>query len=161
MYQGRVVQVGTPVDLYEAPATIGVADFLGRANFVDAVVVGTQEDRVRVRIVSGQTLEVARGDSTWHPAPDEPATLFLRPERVRLGEDRSRGDVELPCTVHRCTFLGGIVRYALDAGGSRPMLADAQRLIPGLTVGKPAQAGFDLANLLAYPGTQRPWGEAA
>jgi hypothetical protein len=80
---------------------------------------------------------------------------------VRLGGGGDGGVVELPCTVQRHTFLGGIVRYALDAGGGRPVLADVQRLLPGIDVGKPARLQVDLADLRAYPGTQRPWGETA
>ena len=161
MYQGQVVQVGTPAEVYELPATVGVADFLGRANFLDARVVGAHGDRVRVHLPSGAALEVGRGDSTWQPAADEAATLFVRPERVRLGRGGHGSVVELPCTVQRYTFLGGIVRYALDVGGARSVLADAQRLLPGIDVGRPACLQFDLADLRAYPGTQRPWGETA
>jgi iron(III) transport system ATP-binding protein len=159
MYQGRVAQVGTPAEVYESPATIGVADFLGRANFLDARVIGADADRVRVRLPSGTDLEAARGDRTWRPVADEAAALFIRPERVRLGGDRDGNVLELPCTVQRCTFLGGIVRYALDVGGTRPVLADAQRLLPGLDVGTQARLQLDLADLRVYPGTQRPWGE--
>jgi iron(III) transport system ATP-binding protein len=161
MYRGQVVQVGTPAEVYEWPATVGVADFLGRANFLDARVIGAGGDRVRVRLPSGATLEVRRGDSAWTPGADEAATLFVRPERVRLGAGAPGGAVELPCTVQRCTFLGGIVRYALDIGAGRPVLADAQRLLPGMSVGVSTRLRVDLGDLRAYPGTQRPWGEAA
>jgi hypothetical protein len=47
----------------------------------------------------------------------------------------------------------------LDVGGTRPVLADAQRLLPGLDVGTQARLQLDLADLRVYPGTQRPWGE--
>jgi ABC-type Fe3+/spermidine/putrescine transport system ATPase subunit len=140
---------------------MGVADFLGRANFLEAQVVGTHGDRVRVRLPAGVDLEVDRGDSTWRPVPDEAATLFIRPERVRLGGSADGSAVELPGTVQRHVFLGGIVRYVLDVGGGRPVLADAQRLLPGIEAGKPARVKLDLADIRAYPGTQRPWGDAA
>ena len=161
MYEGQVVQVGTPAEVYESPATIGVADFLGRANFLEARVVGARGDRVRVRLPSGAALEVGRGDTAWEPRPDEAATLVIRPERVRLGGGGHGGAVELPCTVQRCTFLGGIVRYALDIGAGRPVLADAQRLLPGIGVGISTRLQIHLGDLRAYPGAQRPWGETA
>ena len=159
MYGGRVVQVGTPTEVYEAPASVGVADFLGRANFLEGEVIGRTPDRIRVRLASGAALEVARGDPTWDPAPGEAATLFIRPERVRVGDDRGRFAVRLQGTVTRLTFLGGIVRYAVDVGGARPVLADEQRPLPGLEVGMPATLHFDLADVRVYPATQRPWGE--
>ncbi len=159
MYAGRVVQVGTATEVYEAPASVGVADFLGKANFLEAEVVARRHDRIQVRLASGAAFDVARGDPTWDPAAGEAATLFIRPERVRAGDDRGRFAVRLPGTVIRFTFLGGIVRYALDVGGTRPMLADEQRLLPGLEVGTPTTLHFDLADLRVFPGTQRPWGE--
>jgi len=161
MYGGRVVQAGTPTEVYEAPASVGVADFLGKANFLEAEVVAWHRDRVRVRLMSGAALDVARGDPTWNPVEGEAATLFIRPERVRLGDDRGRAAVRLQGTVTRLPFLGGIVRYALDMGGARPVLADEQRLVPDLGVGTATTLHFDLADLRAYPGTQRPWGETA
>jgi ABC-type Fe3+/spermidine/putrescine transport system ATPase subunit len=160
MYAGRVEQVGTPTEMYEAPASVGVADFLGKANFLEAQVVCRQDERIRVRLASGATLDVDRGDATWDPMEGEPATLFIRPERVRVGDEPGRLAVRLPATVARLTFLGGIVRYSLDVGEERPVLADGQRLLPGLEPGTPATVHFDLADLRAYPGNQRPWGES-
>ena len=159
MYSGRVVQVGMPTEVYDAPASVGVADFLGRANFLEAEVVDRRHDRIRVRLRSGAALDVARGDPAWDPLAGEAATLFIRPERVRVGDDRGRFAVRLQGTVMRLTFLGGIVRYALDVGGARPVLADEQRLLPGLEVGTATTLHFDLADLRVYPETQRPWGE--
>ena len=160
MYGGRVVQVGTPTEVYAAPASVGVADFLGKANFLQAEVVGRAHDRIRVRLASGAVFDVVQGDPAWDPAEGDAATLFIRPERVRMRDDRGRFAVRLQGAVTRLTFLGGIVRYTLDVGQDRPVLADEQRLLPGLEAGTPVTLHFDLADLRAYPGTQRPWGEA-
>jgi ABC-type Fe3+/spermidine/putrescine transport system ATPase subunit len=160
MYQGRVVQVAAPTVAYEAPASVGVADFLGRANFLGAEVVGPSGEEVRVRLPLGAGLTVRRGTAAWGPVAGEPATLFIRPERVRVA-DGSEGAVTLEVTVSRCTFLGGLVRYTLDAGMARPILMDAQRLIPGLEAGRRSRVQLGRADLLAYPGTERIWGESA
>jgi iron(III) transport system ATP-binding protein len=159
MYQGEVIQIGTPSEVYAEPASVGVADFLGRANFLEAAVVDGGGPRVRVRLASGLLVEVVRGDPAWTPQAGEAATLFIRPERVSLGTDGGGEDVTLQATVVRRTFLGGIVRYALDAGGARPVLADLQRLFPGAEVGRPIPVHFQLADVRAYPASQRPWGE--
>jgi len=160
MYQGRVVQVGAPTAVYEAPASVGVADFLGRANFLNAEVVDASGDEVRVCLPSGAGLRVRRGDAAWAPAAGEPATLFIRPERVQVG-DGGEEAVRLEAVVSRSTFLGGLVRYVLDVGMARPILMDAQRLVPGLEAGGRTRLCLGRADLLAYPGAQRPWGEAA
>jgi ABC-type Fe3+/spermidine/putrescine transport system ATPase subunit len=155
-----VVQVGTPTEVYEAPASVGVADFLGKANLLEAEVVTRQGDRIRMRLAGGAILDVARGDPDWNPSEGEAATLFIRPERVRVGGDHGRTAVQLQGAVTRLTFLGGVVRYTLDVGGGRPVLADEQRVVPGLEVGTRTALSFDLKDLRAYPAMQRPWGEA-
>jgi ABC-type Fe3+/spermidine/putrescine transport system ATPase subunit len=160
MYAGRVAQVGAPTEVYEAPASVGVADFLGKANLLEAEVVTRQGDRIRMRLAGGAILDVARGDPDWNPSEGEAATLFIRPERVRVGGDHGRTAVQLQGAVTRLTFLGGVVRYTLDVGGVRPVLADEQRVVPGLEVGTRTALSFDLKDLRAYPGMQRPWGEA-
>jgi ABC-type Fe3+/spermidine/putrescine transport system ATPase subunit len=160
MYAGRVAQVGAPTEVYEAPASVGVADFLGKANLLEAEVVTRQGDRIRMRLAGGAILDVARGDPDWNPSEGEAATLFIRPERVRVGRDHGRAAVQLQGAVTRLTFLGGVVRYTLDVGGVRPVLADEQRVVPGLEVGTRTALSFDLKDLRAYPGMQRPWGEA-
>jgi iron(III) transport system ATP-binding protein len=160
MYLGEIVQVGTPIDVYAAPASVGVADFLGRANFLEATVLGAEGERIRIRLASDLRLAVERGDPAWTPALGEAATLFIRPERIALGANGGADDVRLQATVLRRTFLGGIVRYTLDAGGGRPVLADLQRVFPGAEVGAPIPLSFQLADVRAYPARQRPWGEA-
>ena len=160
MYRGEVMQVGTPGAVYESPASVGVADFLGRANFLDSKVIAGVGRLVRVRLSSGAMVEIPRGDPTWEPASGEATTLFVRPERVQLGPDGGEGSLRIEATVARFTFLGGIVRYVLDAGGTRPILADLQRLLSGAEVGKRVAVHILPADLRAYPGSQRPWGEA-
>jgi iron(III) transport system ATP-binding protein len=159
MYRGEIVQVGIPFEVYAAPASVGVADFLGRANFLEATVLDVEEGRVRISLAADLWLAVERGDPAWNPAPGEAATAFIRPERVRLGAEGHADDVRLPATVLRRTFLGGIVRYTLDAGGARPVLADLQRLCPGAQVGASIHLRFRLADVRAYPASQRPWGD--
>src|SRR5882724_6117688 len=54
MNQGRIVQIGTPRDIYERPNDRFVADFVGTTNFLDAVVVTTGGGRCRVRTALGE-----------------------------------------------------------------------------------------------------------
>jgi ABC-type Fe3+/spermidine/putrescine transport system ATPase subunit len=161
MYAGRVVQVGRPVGVYEAPASVGVADFLGKANFLEVQVMGRSPGRLMVRLPSGAALEVRRDDPSWEPAEGEAAVLFIRPERVRVGDDGTGPAVRLQATLSRVSFLGSVVRYTLDIGTARPILADEQRALPGLKVGDPVTVRFDLDDVRPFPGDQRPWGEAS
>ncbi len=108
MDKGRVLQVGTPQDVYERPATRFVADFLGEANLLDAEVT---QDGVRVGTV---LLRMASAD---RPAVGAKATLCVRPERMTLS---SSGD-GLPGVVEEAIYAGSETKYLIR-------LADGQTL---------------------------------
>ncbi|MDR7420034.1 MAG: ABC transporter ATP-binding protein [Armatimonadota bacterium] len=108
MNQGRIVQVGSPREIYYHPVDRFVADFVGLANFVPVQV--TAPGRVRLA-----ALEFAVEQATGVG----PATLVVRPETVTLSETPP-GDgqrVVLRGRVKASAFLGGIARYWVDALG--------------------------------------------
>ena len=80
MDRGRVLQVGTPLEVYEQPNSRFVADFIGETNFVDG----------RVLSINGQHADFEAGGlkmvASVEPGvtPGAPATLAVRPERVQL-----------------------------------------------------------------------------
>src|SRR6188472_3218252 len=67
MHQARVSQVGTPRVLYEAPANLFVADFLGDSNLLTATVAQVCGDEFAVEIGSGEKMRVTRGSSAAAP----------------------------------------------------------------------------------------------
>ncbi|MGA8262630.1 MAG: ABC transporter ATP-binding protein, partial [Arenicellales bacterium] len=98
MNRGHVEQAGSPREIYEAPETAFVADFLGASNLMDAVAHGN-DGRGRCRVhVGGKELSAALGDATLTGR----SKLVIRPERIRLekhgdtadGENRVKGRVE-------------------------------------------------------------------
>ncbi|RMH77530.1 MAG: ABC transporter ATP-binding protein [Actinomyces sp.] len=102
MHQGRLLQVGTPEDVYERPRTRFVADFIGRTNFLDATV-GTDG---RLVLTDGTRLAV-----TSDEAPGTPVAVTIRPERLtwhrpdEAPTDRQR----ISGKVERTTYLGNAV----------------------------------------------------
>jgi iron(III) transport system ATP-binding protein len=111
MNQGRIVQEATPRELYYEPADRFVADFVGRVNMIDGVVVDRTSAGDAVVEALGTTLvtpcvdDVARGDTV---------TVTFRPESVRWHEtDPGRPNV-LPGHVVRVEFLGEIVEYEVQ-----------------------------------------------
>jgi multiple sugar transport system ATP-binding protein len=83
--RGRVVQFGTAAALYEHPATMFVAGFIGspRMNFIEAIIVRTGADGVTLRLRDGAELlaAVAAGSAKAGDA----VTLGIRPEDLRPG----------------------------------------------------------------------------
>src|SRR3984957_10919384 len=83
MSEGRIVQIGSPRDIYERPRNKFVADFVGTANFLDAVVVAAEaEGRCRVRAALGE-LDV---QCVEHLTADDAVVVSVRPEDVELSE---------------------------------------------------------------------------
>ena len=76
MQEGRVAQIGTPTEIYDAPQSRYVADFIGETNFL----------RARAR---GNTISLPDGTSLQVESnvPDGDITLAIRPERARLSAD--------------------------------------------------------------------------
>ncbi len=79
MNKGKVEQLGSPVDIYRNPASLFVADFIGRANFIETTII-TREDKNQCCVEAlGQKICVAS-----HPSLKQGQTAYLvvRPEGV-------------------------------------------------------------------------------
>jgi ABC-type Fe3+/spermidine/putrescine transport system ATPase subunit len=113
--KGTVQQVGTPRGVYERPANLFVADFMGLVNKLPATLLEHQGRTARVRI-GGQTMDAHMGEGL--DGIPGPVTLAIRPEAIRLGAANATtpGNV-LNGTVAECAFLGNIVDYQIDVGG--------------------------------------------
>jgi iron(III) transport system ATP-binding protein len=103
-----VQQVGTPMALYERPANLFVASFLGTANIIAGDVVGSGADRV-FRVADGVTLAIPPRAEI---APG--AKLVFRPQDARIGPG-SEG-ASLTGTITHREFLGSSVRYGVRVG---------------------------------------------
>jgi spermidine/putrescine transport system ATP-binding protein len=106
MRSGRIEQVGPPRALYEEPASVFVADFLGVANLLDAEVEMSGPDRCGLR-VGGYRLRA-------HPTPvaaGGTATVLVRPERVTLLPYAPEGGENvLPAIVERTVYVGPVIQ---------------------------------------------------
>ena len=122
MNAGNVEQIGTPTEIYDRPATVFVAGFIGQANLWTGRQTGrTNRDYVEVSVL-GSTLKARPGDTTIEPGGQ--ATLMVRPERVRVSMEPPTGDVAtVPATVTDLTFQGPVVRLSLAAADDSPILA--------------------------------------
>ena len=120
MNRGRVIQVGTPLEIYNRPATRFVSDFIGDSNLIEATTERLGDRRVELRTPDGLRLTAAAGD---HPAVGATVTLAVRPERVRLlGEGEPTPDNVVAGTVDSVNFQGGSILYRVGCGGGRFLL---------------------------------------
>ncbi|MBR1286174.1 ABC transporter ATP-binding protein [Bradyrhizobium sp. AUGA SZCCT0177] len=113
MNQGVIQQVGTPKDLYEQPANLFVANFLGTANIVEGRVIGDGASRA-YEVAGGLKIPIAV-DRKLAPG----ARMVFRPQDctiVGAGQSAGRDRTEAAGTVTYREFLGASVRYGVRAG---------------------------------------------
>ncbi|KKZ87839.1 ABC transporter ATP-binding protein [Rhizobium phaseoli] len=81
MSHGKVVQVATPAEIYEAPNCRFVADFIGDVNIFDGKVTTSGNGAVEIAVDSGFTIRIAAPDT---PAIGSTVGFAIRPEKIRV-----------------------------------------------------------------------------
>jgi iron(III) transport system ATP-binding protein len=109
MNQGLIDQVGTPMEVYRYPQSRFVADFIGRANFIEGQVISSRPGDLKVS-VHGQTVRLSTLKDTY--AEGKKLTLIARPEMIQVQE---KG--ELTGIVRRASYLGNMIDYDIEVGG--------------------------------------------
>ena len=122
MNHGRIVQVGSPADIYESPATRFVADFIGSVNMFEGQVSedGGAELRIRcselgctVRAV--RTVSSGRGATVWTAIRPEKINISRGPPAAEHGGDENavRG------TVREIAYMGDMSIYLVQISSGR------------------------------------------
>jgi putative spermidine/putrescine transport system ATP-binding protein len=124
MSKGRVVQVGTPTEIYETPGDLFVTTFIGESNLLE----GT------VQASTAKSVELALGDGTRVPAPPraglaagQRVKLVIRPENVFL-DGTEASQFRLPAVVDAKIYQGALIRYRLTVAGQR-LVAEVQNQV--------------------------------
>ena len=146
MHGGKVEQIGTPLEIYSAPGSLFVADFIGQANILHGNVleidgrtltVGLPGMTARVRAVKGSSF--TRGDG---------AAVVVRPENLLPTEGEG-----IAGTILTATFLGGRMEYEVALEGGQTVLS-FDPFLPGKrrwAEGENLRLAFDPAVAVALP----------
>lgn len=126
MTEGRLEQVGPPAELYEAPVSRFVADFIGDANFIPATVREVSDGLVRLTGPDGAPLAARAASPALAAAlaPGAAAEVMIRPERLQPlapGDAAGTPENRLAGTVSDQSYLGAATRLQV-------------RVTPALTV---------------------------
>jgi spermidine/putrescine transport system ATP-binding protein len=107
MNDGEVLQVGSPSEIYETPADIFVATFIGENNFFSGTIVSVDQSSAVI-----ETKECGRIHAFMdkHVTTGDRVTLAVRPEKLRITKDRpEKCDSGLNC-------VGGVVDEIIYTG---------------------------------------------
>jgi len=135
MDSGRLEQVATPRELYEAPASRWIAEFVGDINLFEGQVASREANRVTISTKDSGTIVVAE---PRQPITKATVAVAIRPEKVKLSR---RGPVADALSAHAINrlegvvtdvgYLGGLTTYKvkLDSGAVlRSSMANTARL---------------------------------
>ena len=120
MDRGKILQVGSPRDIYDRPADRFVADFIGDTNFLTAEVVSVTEGRAVLRLASGR--EVA-ADLPEGMVPQGRVTAVIRPEHASLAAEG-----ELRGTLENIVYFGTDTHYHVRLPGGEAFVLRSQNL---------------------------------
>jgi putative spermidine/putrescine transport system ATP-binding protein len=115
MSRGRIEQVSSPTEIYDAPQTLFVNEFVGTTNVLPGEFVVGGAGEAGVRIAGGSTIQVS-SRTKFHPGSK--VVLSIRPEQLRM--QPSSGDGAIGGTIKAVLPLGAHVVYdvALPDGAS-------------------------------------------
>ncbi len=163
MSEGRVEQIGSPLDIYGRPQSLFVAGFIGSANLLPGTIASSDSSGTRIDLVGGAQVTVAAGNSAPGLAvsPGERVTVMVRPEHVSFNDQSG-----IAISVTDSVFQGASVRIVgrmdngtevsavlpLDPSRSAPLPGDSVRMgwhasSPYLLSGWPANAGATSTNI--------------
>ena len=117
MNLGQIEQIGRPMEIYRRPRTRFVADFIGRANFVDGVAQGREDGHLVVDALDTRLVALAPEQEF---GTGEPVTVVVRPEMMTIGDSEST----VEGTVRRFAYLGNVVEYEVEIRGQRLIMVE-------------------------------------
>lgn len=126
--EGRVQQVGPPMEIYRNPVNTFVANFIGSTNLLEGVTADSRAVRV-----GGQCLRVERMADTG--SPGRAITLSVRPEEVHVFSRISPGENRFTGTVTFVRDVGASVETFVDCVGTTIVSMASRKDNPGVAPG--------------------------
>ena len=112
---GRILQVGTPGEIYRRPASKTVATFIGETDCIEGTVVAFAAGRVTVETAIGR-FEGVPGDPAAACGPGDRVTLSVRPECWALSRERPAGNA-VAGRIGESVYLGELAQYEFVTAG--------------------------------------------
>jgi putative spermidine/putrescine transport system ATP-binding protein len=149
MDAGRIIQVGSPHDVYDEPSSDFVAGFVGVSNLLELEVESLDGDFARLRLGDGDEVTAKRDGRV---RPGERMLVTIRPERIDLLEgrkvDRSESDCHASGLVRESFYSGPTTRFVVELDGGGELMVLRQN----------ARTSFDDAEALRGKPVTLVWG---
>ena len=117
MNKGRILQIGSPEEIYNNPANLFVATFIGRSNLIEGIAEGYDGDYIIISVpgsgIKLRGIYIGRAPS---PKPGDRVYAIIRPEDIRLRKPEGLGLNELKAKLDMEMFRGEFkeTRFIID-----------------------------------------------
>ena len=154
MSQGAIIQVGTPADVYERPASAFVAGFVGTSNVVRGRLVGHQPGGGQVDVPGIGAVQM-RASTLSNPG--EAVLVSIRPEKITLG---SAGTAQAEANgmsgrIVGVSYAGAFTRYGVNTGGPELVVVEQNvGLGPRWRMGEEVQLSWSPETTQILPGSE-------
>ncbi len=115
IFDGELVQFGTPEEIFNRPANTRVADFMGATN----IIIGTLNNKNLLETEAGS---LSLSQSALQ-ANGTTVTATIRPEHIDLSKDSAEKNA-FSATITEAIYYGGIVSYRVQSGGLKLNIKD-------------------------------------
>ncbi|MCO4839347.1 MAG: ABC transporter ATP-binding protein [Rhodobacteraceae bacterium] len=140
---GKIQQLDTAQNVYEAPANDFVANFVGENNRIAGQILTTDGDQCQVQIATGQTITAI---NVLQLQPGDRTNLSIRPERLRVSQDES-GMISM--TIKEVIYFGDHIRVTLVTDSTELVAKTPISLTKGMNVGGQVSVTWDVENCRA------------
>ncbi len=120
MNKGRILQVGSPNDIYDHPSERFVADFIGDTNFLSAELVESTSESSLLKLASGKTASAGPSGSTLRSM----VNIAIRPEQAILTSDEA--SAEFSGTVTNVLYSGTDSVFHIELKSGEEFIAKVQ-----------------------------------
>jgi spermidine/putrescine transport system ATP-binding protein len=124
MNLGRILQIGSPRQIYDHPAARFVADFIGDTNLLDAQIVAVASGRARLRLTSGSEV---MADLPEGATPEGRVTATIRPEHAGLAAAPG-ADCPLTGRLINIVYFGTDTHYHVELADGSAFVVRSQNL---------------------------------
>ena len=136
MRDGRLIQLGTPAEVYHSPRTAFVAEFVGNANVLRGTLCESEGALVRVALAGGSAW--ARRQDGILPAAGERVALAVRSENIEILPEE--GEQGLLAEVREKAFAGGMLRITLALQDGSELSVSRHGIDSNITPGQRVRA---------------------
>ena len=117
MNNGKIIQKGTPTEIYDNPASEFTAQFIGESNFFNGKISKIDEE-LRIKTNCNNTIVVSNFNQS-DIINDKNITILIRPEELLLNSDNKTEKYFIECEIKQIVFLGTDFKILCDIGNKK------------------------------------------